>query len=303
MDSWPEAGPLEGFYIRTDFPDLNFFPGADSDGNDIWNVGSVNDIPSLVRACKADPTCAGFNTNGWLKKTISLPPSPEPSFKSPWQGTFLRTVWPGFVFLPGTDSPGNDIRQLTGQTLPALLQAARADSRVVALNTNGWLKSAVNKEPTPWPGSQGQTITQDGPNQFSGLYVKAARVGSRTSLGLALFALLGTGDAFALWFIKDANVRSKYSSAVRTASGEILSRVQSGTITPREGAEQAIEMRNTLLKDMRSRTSRLGLTFAETIKPTGGTYETYLNKYAQQLYGKNYAELTVAEADEVCLLS
>lgn len=295
------ASPLDGFYIRTDFRDFNFFPHADSSRHNIRHTRHTNDIPSIIRACKAEPCCAGFNTNGWLKRIINIPPSFKSSFHLPWQGTFVRTIWPDFVFLPGVDSPGNDVRHLTRRELYELLQAARVDSKVVALNTDGWLKSAVNNEPSLWPDSQ--RATRAGPNEFSGLYVKATHDNPHTFLDLMRFALLSTGNTFALWFIKDAKVRGEYSGAVRAASNEILSRVQSGTITARQGAEEAIEMRNTLLYRMRSRTSRFGLSFAEAMKPTGGTLDAYFNRYSQRIYGKNYADLTQAEAEAVSIVT
>lgn len=127
------------------------------------------------------------------------------------------------------------------------MQAARADNKVVAFNTNGWLKFAVNKEPSPWPGSQGQLSALAGTDDFNGLYVRATHDNPQTLLDLTRFALLTTGSAFARWFINDAGVRVKYSDAVKTASDEILQRVRSGAITAQEGAQEAVEMRNTLL--------------------------------------------------------
>jgi hypothetical protein len=47
--------------------------GMDSAGKDIMNSGLANDIPALKTWCDARPLCAGFNTDGWMKRTISTP--------------------------------------------------------------------------------------------------------------------------------------------------------------------------------------------------------------------------------------
>jgi hypothetical protein len=46
-----------------------FFPGQDSGGNDITNEFANNHL-ELKKLCDSNPTCNGFNSNGWVKHTI-----------------------------------------------------------------------------------------------------------------------------------------------------------------------------------------------------------------------------------------
>jgi len=62
-------------YYRTPPPspsdsNYEFVQGMDSGGNDIGN-GPANDIAKLKSMCDANASCKGFNTNGWLKHTLS----------------------------------------------------------------------------------------------------------------------------------------------------------------------------------------------------------------------------------------
>ena len=53
-------------------PDKNytFVQGMDSGGNDLVK-GPADNIKELIDTCNANPNCKGFNTNGWIKHTIS----------------------------------------------------------------------------------------------------------------------------------------------------------------------------------------------------------------------------------------
>lgn len=296
------ASPLDGLYIRTDFCDFHFFPHAESTMNDIRRIEPNNDVPGFVRACKSEPSCAGFNTNGWLKTVIKFPLVREPTFISPWHGTFLRIHWPDFIFLPGIDSPGNDMRSLGKQPLPVLINAARTNPEVLAFNTNGRMKFALTQEPTPWPHSEWAPGTQPEGYQHRGLYVRATHGNPHTLLHIARFALLSTGGVFAQRFIGNEEVRDRYKCAVKMAGDEILERVLSGAVRARDGAQEAFDIRNALEK-MCVRTHRLGLAFTETVRPTIRTYEYHLDRYARQAYSKNFAQLTQRQAQEVSTLS
>jgi len=48
-----------------------FFQGYDSDGNDLGNSGLYDNVPALQNWCKTNSGCAGFNTNAWMKHTVS----------------------------------------------------------------------------------------------------------------------------------------------------------------------------------------------------------------------------------------
>ena len=68
-----------------------FHQGMDSGGNDIKQKASiVNDIDLLKEWCTACPQCKGFNTNAWMKHTIS----PETSWHNwtddPNKGLYVK---------------------------------------------------------------------------------------------------------------------------------------------------------------------------------------------------------------------
>ena len=48
-----------------------FTQGMDSGGNDIRRSGNADNVNELKKECDADPNCAGFNTNGFLKNKLN----------------------------------------------------------------------------------------------------------------------------------------------------------------------------------------------------------------------------------------
>lgn len=68
-----ESGPTAphsyvDLYVKED-NDYEFTQGMDSGGNDITHTQGSPD--QLKAWCNANPSCKGFNTNGWMKHTIS----------------------------------------------------------------------------------------------------------------------------------------------------------------------------------------------------------------------------------------
>ncbi|KAK6347463.1 hypothetical protein TWF718_005305 [Orbilia javanica] len=301
----PELTSLHGIYIRTEFRTFNFFPLRDSPGGDIeQDKNAIDDTPALIRSTRDKANGAGFNTNGWIKNQLDIPPTVA-AFKSPWQGVYARVCWPDFVYLPGLDSPQNDLKRLTGKQLWELVSAARLNPQVVAFNTNGWLKTDVAEMPSDLGDSTGE---------LGGLYVKrvqassprgqqATAVSDRSgesaaefAVRIALFAMKGTAIVWGKWFISDASVRNEYNLGVKAGSIEILKKVRAGTLTPEVAAQDAFDMRSNWLKQMRRKSSPGGLLVAQALKPTGGTYQKYMDKYANKEYGKDFALLTREQA-------
>jgi hypothetical protein len=73
-----------------------FHQGMDSGGNDIGK-GPANDIAKLKSMCDANPSCKGFNTNGWIKHTLQ----PQ-SYWSKWtsdadKGTYVKKSQTGYL--------------------------------------------------------------------------------------------------------------------------------------------------------------------------------------------------------------
>jgi hypothetical protein len=281
--------PLDGLYVRTDFPGYEFYQGVDSDLGDITHCSDlINNIPPLISASNTHSNSLGFNSNGWIKHTMTVPPPQrEPAFDTPAQGTYVRIEWPGFAYLPMLDSPGNDARQLTGKRVWELIDAARGDGEIVALNTNGWMKKKVLDAPVEVP---------DHSYPLYGLYVKEPNLEALASanleigpddVNLYLFIFKGTALIWGKWFITDSNVRAEYNKAVAYGAQKILERMNQGTITPLDAAKEAVDMRNSYLNEMRKKSSAIGRTVAQAIKPSGLPYSDLLDKNAQRRYGRN----------------
>lgn len=98
------------------------------------------------------------------------------------------------------------------------------------------------------------------------------------------------------WLLADVAVRADYNHGVKNACGNILEAMRAGTVPAMDAARDAHAIRNKFLISMRSRTSPIGLSVAERLKPAGGTYEFYPDKYAQSRYGKPIVDLTNNEA-------
>lgn len=50
-------------------------PNTDGNGNDIVQAWTT-DPSQLMLLCSIDPSCEGFNSNGWLKQEIASVASP-----------------------------------------------------------------------------------------------------------------------------------------------------------------------------------------------------------------------------------
>jgi hypothetical protein len=51
---------------------FTFYQGMDSNGNDIYQkIELADNVPGLSAHCSSLPNCKGFNTNAWIKHTIS----------------------------------------------------------------------------------------------------------------------------------------------------------------------------------------------------------------------------------------
>ena len=70
----PPAQPTPDGYTK--------YPTMDSGGNDIIQMTNGTPIADLATACNNNTTCSGFNSWGWLKKTIS----PQNQWDSPVDG-------------------------------------------------------------------------------------------------------------------------------------------------------------------------------------------------------------------------
>ena len=312
---------LDGIYVRTTFRWYNFFPLLDSSGNDIGKIeGGQDCVPDLIKACDAEESAAGFNTDGYLKNKVVVPPTDKnPNFTKPTQGLYVRVRWPDFVYLPGLDSPFNDIKVLRGRTLPELIAEARKDSSIVAFNSDGWMKKSLNDTPSDFGSAQ---------TELNGIYVKwiidpntedssdedssnedssnveanmtavsltskstSSSTDDSTALSNALFSLKGFYIFWGNWFLHDAVVRAEYSRAVSATCQELLDEVSAKTRKAKNAARKAHALRNQAMRMTRLRTSPAGLLVAQGLKTAGGRFKSYLNKYSKEIYGVRYSKL------------
>jgi hypothetical protein len=123
--------------------------------------------------------------------------------------------------------------------------------------------------------------------------------GQSPELSIALARLFDTSQAFAGSYIKDPSVRADYSKKIRAAANEIMERVRRRELTPHEGAQTANAMRNEVLRLMRSRSTVLGRSIAEEIKPEGKSLDFLQEKYAKELYSKSFDVATEAERNDI----
>lgn len=75
-------------------PGYDFCQDKDSNLNDIrQDTANINNVSALVSTCDLDPTCAGFNSNGFLKKTIVDPSGWVSAFGNDnTKGLFVKKV-------------------------------------------------------------------------------------------------------------------------------------------------------------------------------------------------------------------
>jgi len=90
VSSEPVEKPVEKPKIvkMPSLSDYKFYPGKDSGGNDIGNFpGTPTQIAST---CNSKPKCKGFNSNGWVKHTISDPSSFSTWTNDPNLGFYVK---------------------------------------------------------------------------------------------------------------------------------------------------------------------------------------------------------------------
>lgn len=284
---------LDGIYIRTEFRSYNFFPGVDSPGSDLLQIsGAINQLPALIQETEGRDNASGFNTNGWIKTKLTIPPTEKPSsFTLPTQGTYARVGWSDFVYFPGLDSPLGDIKQLQGKQIWELVDAARKDSSVLAFNTNGWLKNKLVPEPVE--------VTSSQPFLY-GLYIKLVADDETRSLDQAFFLLKATAMIWAKGILVSTQVREGYQKAISAACQEIQDKVDASREAPWDGASTAENARSQYLLAMRRGGTSAGIfAIARGLKLYGGSYLSFLNSSALELYKKKFADLSLTESQLV----
>lgn len=290
-------GPLHGLYIRTEFMDYRFFPNLDQLGKDIFQAPEAkDDVPGLIRICDTTRGAVGFNTNGWIKSKINFPLQDRPpGLSNPYQGTYMKRDAISFVYLPGFDSPGNDIGQLQGQELSQMIETCRNDPTAVALNTHGWLKRDLADEPVESPGA----------DTLHGIYVKfeSLEVMTMAHLAASCFLLKGTGALWSIWMIDDTKVRVAYQKGIRLMIDEIIFEVKAERKSITAAVWEASSYRNIFMLAAQNIGSPSGVYMAKAIKPAGREISELLERYTKELTDgkKIFRELEADEKNKVRL--
>ncbi|BAO88530.1 hypothetical protein [Caballeronia cordobensis] len=106
-------------------------------------------------------------------------------------------------------------------------------------------------------------------------------------------------NTIALNVLSDENVRSKYGEHIKRISNEVRGAVQSGEMTVKTGAEFCNQMRDKLFEEYRTYTSAFGVAKAEVLKAKAKGLDSYLNRYAQRLFRRDFLQLSTGERQAV----
>lgn len=93
----------------------------------------------------------------------------------------------------------------------------------------------------------------------------------------------------------DASARQLYAQQIRAMSNELRAQALSGRISWADAAEQANQARNLIMNVIRSRSTPVGLAFAQQMKLQGRNLNELVAKKTQSLYGKNAAFENLSE--------
>jgi hypothetical protein len=98
----------------------------------------------------------------------------------------------------------------------------------------------------------------------------------------------------------DGQVRVQYERSTSALAAELEGEVRAGRLTWRQGADQAWRARNDAMELMRTRSTPIGRSLAEQLKPQGKTLNELVARKTMELHpNKAFDALSKAEQDEV----
>lgn len=107
---------------------------------------------------------------------------------------------------------------------------------------------------------------------------------------------------FGYRYIKDARVRMKYMEQTAAYAQNLKELYHHGSLSPKEAASAANQMRNQTMEWARAKSSDLGRAKARAMKAKGLDLDALCDRYAKKSYGKVFSELTQGQKDNVFLL-
>jgi len=128
-----------------------------------------------------------------------------------------------------------------------------------------------------------------------------SRPAAQREVETALRALEVQALDFAYRFVKDAAVRKAYIEKTQAFSSEVLTAYRAGSLTAKQAAEAANQMRNEVMEAARARSSDLGRAKAKALKAEGLDLADLAEKYSAKKYQRAFRDLSKSQQDEVFL--
>jgi hypothetical protein len=99
----------------------------------------------------------------------------------------------------------------------------------------------------------------------------------------------------------DGAARLRYSTQLRAVADELHGNVAAGRMTWKQAAEQAHDLRNSIMDLVRQRSTPVGLAYAQQLKSEGPTLNALVARKTLQLHGPqaNFNALSAAQRDAV----
>ncbi|NVF12713.1 hypothetical protein [Vreelandella maris] len=97
----------------------------------------------------------------------------------------------------------------------------------------------------------------------------------------------------------DAHTRARYISQIQRISSTAKADISAGRASYLEAAEYCHAMRNKVMEEYRKLTSEQGLAKAEQIKKTPPSLADLFERYAQQLFGCSYQDLSAEQQQRI----
>ncbi|HZH13277.1 MAG TPA: hypothetical protein VE057_02840 [Archangium sp.] len=106
---------------------------------------------------------------------------------------------------------------------------------------------------------------------------------------------------FGYRFIRDSKVRAWYMQTTQEFSEQLRQAHANGSMTARQAAEAAHQMRNEIMEMARVRSSELGRAKAKALKSKGLAFEKLLEKYSQQKFKMPFDKLGKHQQEAILL--
>lgn len=124
---------------------------------------------------------------------------------------------------------------------------------------------------------------------------------SRIDFESAIKALEAQAANLGAHLTMDSAARQAYTREIATMADGLRRDAVSGKITWAQAARQAQETRNLVMEAIRLRSTPVGRSFAQRMKPTGFSLNELVAKHARKMYGESiiFSRLTLAQKNKI----